>query len=88
MIAYKEHFDRQAIIEKLTKAGYVETDWKNDQYWVLYSYDVNFGDIEVRSKLFDDNQRKELEVQVAHKLIEVCRLCDVPLQDFTAIQKS
>ncbi|AXP82682.1 hypothetical protein CJ739_3620 [Mariniflexile rhizosphaerae] len=86
LIAHKDHFNRQFLIEKLKKSGHSESDWKDDQYWVLYNYDINFGDIGERSKLFDNKQREELVHQIANKMIEICRLCDVPLRNFPTIQ--
>ena len=82
LIAYNESFSRELIHKKLKKAGFSELEWSSNMYWACYNNITNFGDIEVRTDLFNDKTRAKLVEEVATKMIELCGLCDMPLRDF------
>ncbi|AUC76139.1 PD-(D/E)XK nuclease family protein [Olleya sp. Bg11-27] len=86
LIAHRDCFSRETIYGKLEKKGFSQSEWASNKIWVCYTNIMNLGDIEVRSDLFNKETRLKLVDQVATKMIELCRLCDVPLRNFPKIE--
>ncbi|QNK78668.1 PD-(D/E)XK nuclease family protein [Winogradskyella sp. PAMC22761] len=86
LIAHRDCFNRESICEKLEKNGFSQSEWTSNATWVCYNNIMNLGDIDERANLFNDKTRAKLVEQVATRIIELCRLCDLPLRNFPKIE--
>lgn len=72
----REDFDTEFDADDLANLGFKTT---NNHYWPCYQYILRFSQASEREKLFDPNRRKTLVESTSEKLIELVKLCRVPL---------
>ena len=80
IIGNKDICDREILNKELSGVEILNEGFKNSNVWPFYKTLLNFGNIESRSVLFDENKRKELAIEVSQKLLELSKACEEPLK--------
>lgn len=84
--AYNQTWDRQDLKNKLSEIDILQTNFKESNAWPYYKTIINFSNTDQRTKLFDDQKRRDLVIEVSENLIELAKECEIPLSNIKRVQ--
>ncbi len=71
--------DREILNKELSGVEILNEGFKNNKVWPFHKTLLNFGNIESRSVLFNEMERRELVIQISQKLAALSKACETPL---------
>lgn len=81
--SHKEKWSTNVLKDDCNNFDLFSEDSKSSDYWPHYKSIMSLSSVGDRSRLFNDEDRKNLVTEISQKLIELVQLCDVPLKKKT-----
>ena len=88
IIAHTNDYLREDFTTHFKDVDWLQSGYRNSKHWPFYDTILNFGKVEVRESIFNDNYRKDQVDKAAKKLIELVEVCKTRLPKIRKFKKT